>query len=79
MSLVEQTFLVLPQIREVGNYVRKAQQVAITSIDPVFSSNALDGKDLSALRINVEGPKKYLKYFERLLAGANLNVMDEKA
>ncbi len=75
MSLVEQTFLVLPQIKEVGNYVRKAQQVAITSIDPVFSGNS---QDLSALRINVEGPTKYLKYFERLLAGANLNVLDEK-
>jgi hypothetical protein len=80
VNLVEQSFLVRPDIGLLNRYAQKARQVAITQIDPIFESgNLADQKDLSALRINVEGPSKYLQYFQRLIDGADLRVLDKNA
>ncbi len=76
MTFTEESLLVLPQIRLLNRYAQKAKQVAITSINPVFSASEAESqrRGLQALRIQVEGPQKHLSYFNSLIEGANLKV-----
>jgi hypothetical protein len=74
MKYTEESHLVRPNIGLLNRYAQKAKQVAITSINPVFSGAEAESKrrELQALRIQVEGPQKSLSYFHRLIEGANL-------
>ncbi len=74
MKFIEESILVRPEIRLLNRYAQKAKQVAITSINPVFSASEAEShrRDLQALRIQVEGPPKHLSYFNSLIEGANL-------
>ncbi len=76
MKFIEESILVRPDIGEVNRYARRAKQVAITSISPVFSASEAESerRRLQALRIQVEGPQKSLSYFNRMIEGANLKI-----
>lgn len=76
MQFVEESYLVQPRISLLNRFAQKAKQVAITSVNPVFShAEAEDARQrLMALRIQVEGPSRSLARFRHLLEGANLNV-----
>ncbi len=76
MNFNEESILVRPQISLLNRYAQKAQQVAITAVNPVFSGYEAEShrRNLTALRIRVEGPPKSLNYFNRLIEGANLKM-----
>jgi hypothetical protein len=76
MEFTEESIVVRPQIGLLNRYAQKAKQVAITSINPIFSASEAENqrRDLLALRIQVEGPSRHLSYFNRLIEGANLKV-----
>ncbi len=76
MEFTEESIVVRPNIGLLNRYAQKAKQVAITSINPIFSPAEAETqrRNLMALRIQVEGPKKHLSYFNRLIEGANLKM-----
>ncbi len=76
MNFSEESILVRPEIRLLNRYAQKAKQVAITSINPVFSASEAESerRNLQALRIQIEGPQKHLSYFNRLIENANLKM-----
>ncbi len=71
-----ESFLVRPNIGLLNRYAQKAKQISITSINPVFSPSdeMSTQKNLMGLRIQVEGSPRSLRYFHRLLQGADLTV-----
>lgn len=61
---------VSPKIRLLNKYVQKAQKVAISSINPIYTNN-----ELAAFSVEVEGTPKHMSYFKRLIASdASLRV-----
>lgn len=76
MEFTEESLLVRPKIGLLNRFAQKAKQVAIISINPIFSSSeAVDQtRNLLALRIQVEGPSRHLNYFHRLIEGADLKM-----
>lgn len=79
MQYIEESILIRPDIGRLNQYAQKAKQVAILSINPVFSSYEAETQTraLQALRIQVEGTQNAMRYFNRLLEGANLKVNPE--
>jgi hypothetical protein len=70
MDLTTEEFTVSPEIKQVTAYLNKAKQVAVQSIQPVFS----DDLQIKGLSIRVEGPEKHLSYFGQLLKTAKLSL-----
>ena len=67
------TVKVSPDIRKVNSYLRRAKQVAVSSIHPIYVKE--EGKRvLSAFNMDLEGPAKHLSYLNRLLDDANLKI-----
>ena len=76
MNFSEESLLVRPEIGLINRYAQKAKQVAITSVNPVFGAADAESqrRALQALRIQVEGPRQHLSYFNKLIEGANLKA-----
>jgi hypothetical protein len=70
LELLTEEFVVTPEIKQVTHYLNKAKQVAVQSIQPVFS----DDLQVKGLNIKVEGPQKHVSYFGQLLKSAKLCV-----
>tara|TARA_B100000287_G_C20471016_1_gene717234 strand:- start:399 stop:641 length:243 start_codon:yes stop_codon:yes gene_type:complete len=68
-----ENFQVLAEIRLLNKYVQRVKKIAISAISPVYSANA-SGEAVRALNIRVEGPKKHISYFHRLIDEANLKI-----
>lgn len=64
---------VSPDIRKVNSYLRRAKQVAVSSIHPVYAGEEGD-KVLSGFNLNLEGPAKHISYLNRLLDEAHLKL-----
>ena len=71
-NTVTEHLRVSPRIGLLNKYVHKVKKVAISSIHPVYAD--AEGRELQAFNIAVEGPAKYLSYFNRLIDDANLKV-----
>ena len=65
---------VIPDITLLNKYVRKAQKVAISAINPVYFTQPDGPPKLHAFSVKVEGPAKHLNYFHRLIDEANLKI-----
>jgi len=74
--LSEQSLLVKPNIEQLNRFAQRVKQVAITSVNPVFSPSQAEDhrRNLMALRIQVEGPSRSLQAFTRLLDGADFRI-----
>jgi hypothetical protein len=63
---------VAPNIRLVNKYLRKAKNVAVSSLHPVYG--ATDPGVLEAFNLSLEGPPQHISYLHRLLSEANLKI-----
>jgi hypothetical protein len=68
LEMLTEEFTVSPEIKQVTNCLNKAKQVALQSIQPVFS----DDLQVKGLNIKVEGPQKHVSFFGQLLKSAKL-------
>lgn len=68
-TVVEQ-LRVRPRIKDLNRYAQKVNQIAISSIHPIYADN----NELQAFNICIEGPQRHVSYFNRLIAKADLKV-----
>ena len=61
---------VRPRIKDLNKFAQKVNNVAICSINPIYTAN----NQLEAFNICIEGPPGHVSYFHRLIAGADLKV-----
>ena len=64
---------VLPSIRLLNKYVNRFKRVAISSILPELYADE-EGKAFPTLNIQVEGPARHVRHFNRLLDEAKLKI-----
>jgi len=79
-SLIQQSFVVSPQLSHLNHLAEAAKKVAFTQVDPIFSQQfsgsmseaEAERRRLLAFRLSVEGPERQVNYFTRMLNEANL-------
>jgi len=62
---------IVPEVRRLNAYVRRARHVAVKAIRPIIGMNG-DGTTIEAFEIQVQGPSTHLAYLQTLLSEANL-------